>query len=94
MKKRLFWLFGILLAFIPIGLITDTPAWGEWGKKFYQKKLGFIPKGIENAKDIFTLFPDYSLPGHNLVFGYYLSAIIGSLAIMSIFYILAKIKKQ
>ena len=91
MKRRVFLLFALLLAFVPLGLLTEAPAWGEWGKEFYQKNLGFIPEGIARAKELSTLFADYTLPGVHSVLGYYISAIVGSLVIMSIFYLLAKI---
>jgi len=80
----------ILILVIPLGLLTDEPAWGEWDNSYYQKVLGFIPKGIENALNLPHLLQDYSVAGVNDIVGYYISAVVGSLLIFGIIYILGK----
>ncbi len=91
MKKRVFIILGILTALIPLGLLTDSPAWGEWDKEYYKKILGFIPEGIEKAKEINAPLKDYSLNSLGDISSYYLSAIIGAVLIFMIFYFLAKV---
>lgn len=89
-KKALI-ILAIIIALVPLGLLTDAPAWGEWDNDFYKKNLGFIPEGIAKAKEfIHPLLPDYSLPGTNDVIGYYISAIVGSVLIFGIFYLIGK----
>lgn len=89
-KKALI-ILAIMIALVPLGLLTDAPAWGEWDSDFYQKTLGFIPEGIAKAKEfIHPLLPDYSLPGTNSVVGYYISAVVGSVLIFGIFYLIGK----
>ncbi|MEO1928249.1 MAG: PDGLE domain-containing protein [Nautiliaceae bacterium] len=91
MKKKLFILLGVLIALLPLGLLTDAPAWGEWDSEYFKKVLGYIPQGIERLGDKFSfkvLFPDYSLPGSSDIIGYYLSAIVGALLIFVIYYLI------
>ncbi len=91
MKKRVFIILAILTALIPLGLLTDAPAWGEWDKEYYKKILGFIPKGIEKAKEINAPIKDYSLNGLGDVSSYYLSAFIGAILVFAFFYFLTKV---
>ena len=93
-KKGLFYIFLLMFLLLPLGLLTDAPAWGEWDNEYYQKILGFIPEGIKNAKPIHTFMSDYGIEGLNSIVGYYISAIVGAVIIYAIFYILAKVKKD
>ncbi len=88
MKVKIFIAIGFFLLLIPLGLLTDYPAWGEWEPKFYQKVLGFIPEGIKNVKGLSSLIPDYSIDGLNPVVSYYISAFVGIGLIFGVFYIL------
>ena len=90
-KKVLYILFAMVLL-VPLGLITESPAWGEWDNAYYEKVLGFIPKGIENAKGIKAFMADYSIKGFGDVTGYYISAVVGAILVFGIFYIIAKVK--
>ena len=94
MKRKAFYILGILILLSPLGLISDADAWGEWGNEYYQKILGFIPEGIKNAKGINALMPDYSLSGTNDVVGYYISAIVGIVLLFGIYFILSKTLKN
>ncbi len=91
MKKRAWWLVLALLALTPLGLISENPAWGEWDNGYYEKLLGFIPKGIENAKSIKALMPYYSVNGLGDVGGYYLSAVVGVLLLIGVYFAMVKI---
>jgi len=90
MKKRLYIILSILFVFLPLGLISEYSAWGEWEPETYKKLLGFIPEGIQNAHS-FSIIPDY---GEGNVIMYYLSAIIGAGIIYSILYFMVKIKNE
>ncbi|MEO1923255.1 MAG: PDGLE domain-containing protein [Nautiliaceae bacterium] len=92
-KKRLLIILGIMLALVPLGLLTDNPAWGEWDLDYYKQKLGFVPQGIEKAASLSPLIPDYEVPGLGAVSGYYLSAIIGVVLVFVLYFILVKILK-
>jgi len=92
--KKIIYIFLLLLLLVPLGLISDASAWGEWDNGYYQKVLGFIPEGIKNAKGINALMPDYSIKGLGSVSGYYLSAIVGAVLIFGIFFVIVKVKKD
>jgi len=92
-KKVLYILFAMVLV-VPLGLITESPAWGEWDNAYYEKVLGFIPKGIENSKGIKAFMANYSVKGVGSVEGYYISAIVGTLLVFSIFYIISRVKNN
>jgi cobalt/nickel transport protein len=94
MKKRALIILGIFLALVPLGLLTDAPAWGEWDNEYYEKVLGFLPQGFKEAIGINPIIPDYSLPHANPVLGYYVSAVVGAVLVFGIYYILAKIIKS
>ncbi len=91
MKVAFAILFVMILA-VPVGLLTDAPAFGEWDPDYYLKKLGFVPKGMQNFPNLqHPILPDYSLPGTNDVLGYYISAIVGAILIFVIWYIIGKL---
>jgi len=92
-KKVLYILFSMILL-VPLGLIGESPAWGEWDNAYYEKVLGFIPKGIENAEGVQSFMSDYSMKGLGSVAGYYLSAIVGTALVFGIFYLIAKVSKN
>ena len=86
MYKRFFIPMILLLLAVPLGLLTDKPAWGEWEKDFYKKALGFIPEGMKHGEIIKAIIPDYSLKGMPEILSYYLSAAIGVVIIFLFFY--------
>ncbi|MDD2385092.1 MAG: hypothetical protein PHN18_12945 [Sulfurospirillaceae bacterium] len=88
--KNIFYPIIIVLIFLPLGLISENPAWAEWENEYYQEMLGFIPKGIENAFHMKALIPDYTIAGINEVVAYYLSGIVGITLIFGFFYFLGK----
>ena len=94
MKKKALIILGILLALVPIGLLTDAPAWGEWDLDYYKETLGFIPKGMQNAELLRPIIPDYEIPGLGSISGYYISAILGVILVFLIYFILLKIVKK
>jgi cobalt/nickel transport protein len=91
MKKKVLIVLGVLMTLVPLGLLTDNPAWGEWDLEYYKEKLGFIPKGIQNATSLHPIIPDYEISGLGSVSGYYISAIVGVVLIFIFYFILAKI---
>jgi len=94
MKKRVMLILGVFALLIPLGLLTDAPAWGEWDSGYYEKILGFIPKGIQNANSFNSPFSDYTVSGTNDIAGYYISAFLGIAILFGIYLILMKIFKN
>ena len=79
------WL-AIIIALVPLGLFSESRAWGEWGLSFFKDKLGFVPNGILKLSEIyFAPVKDYSLKGLSSVESYYFSAFLGVLVILLIF---------
>ncbi len=84
------WVFFICLA-TPAGLMAGGDAWGEWGRDFFQKVLGFVPEGIAKYSGAWHApFRDYNIPGFGEVTGYILSAIAGIGLIMGAVWLLAR----
>ncbi len=77
----------LILLLVPLGLITENPAWGEWELGFFQQHLGFIPQGIQRMSGIYAApLSDYALPGMGPVASYYLSAILAFFLTTFLFY--------
>ncbi len=92
--RNVLFLMFILLLMLPLGLMTDAPAWGEWDLSFYEKALGFIPEGIKKGNVIDPLIQDYILKDLPPVLSYYLSAFIGTVLIFLSFYWIKIIRKK
>ncbi|HHG73455.1 MAG TPA: hypothetical protein ENK22_00205 [Persephonella sp.] len=92
--RRIFFLMFILFLMLPLGLLTDAPAWGEWDLSFYEKAIGFIPEGMKKGNVIDPLIQDYSLEGLPPAVSYYLSAFIGTALIFLSFYWIKIIRKK
>jgi len=89
-KKRIYIILAIFFVLLPLGLLSEYSAWGEWDTEVYKQLIGYIPEGIKNAKS-FAIIPDY---GEGSVVMYYLSALIGGAILFGFFYILAKTNKH
>jgi len=94
MKKRLWILLAVLVALTPLGLISESSAWGEWDNSYYEKILGFIPKGIAHANGVEGVMPDYTVRSTGSVAGYYISAVVGIALLFAIYLILWKMVKR
>jgi len=94
MKKRLWILLAVLVALTPLGLISESSAWGEWDNSYYEKILGFIPKGIAHANGVEGVMPDYTVGSTGSVAGYYISAVVGIALLFAIYLILWKMVKR
>jgi len=93
MKKIYFFLLFITVL-IPLGLLSENPAWGEWENEYYKEHLGFIPQGIQNGSFFKALMPEYSTSFLGNIGSYYFSAFLGILSIFTIFFILKKVIKN
>ncbi len=91
--KYLMVLIAVIFLLLPLGVLTNAPAWGEWDLSFYEKVLGFIPDKMKNSINIPAILPDYSLKGLNPIISYYLSALIGAGIIFFAFYTFYKLRR-
>lgn len=77
----------VLVALVPVGLLSSGSAWGEWGGDEIKNMLGYVPAGLNKLSGIWkAAFPDYSISGLGGSFfssslGYVISALIGILLI-------------
>ncbi len=94
MKKRAWLLVLILLLLTPLGLLSESAAWGEWDLGYYKELLGFIPEGMAHAQGVDGIMPDYTLSSTSEVTGYYLSAIVGIGLLVGIYFLLWKMVKR
>lgn len=92
-------LLAILVALVPLGLLAEGTAWGEWGADEIATienngiALGYTPSGLENGWSLESLIPDYNIGGVPEVLGYILSAVIGIAILVIIFRLLSSLKK-
>ncbi len=78
----------LIMLLVPLGLITENPAWGEWNLNFFNEKLGFIPQGIKNFSVFYSApLSHYSLPGLSTVTSYYFSAILAFFTTTLLFFL-------
>ena len=76
-------LLAVLIVAVPLGLLAEGTAWGEWGADEIAEVvtagsvLGYTPHAIANGFELSVLFPDYTMGGIPDWFAYILSAIIG-----------------
>lgn len=85
----------VLICLVPLGLLAEGTAWGEWGTEEIAAQtsggtaLGYTPRGMENGFSFSALMPDYSMAGLPAAVGYILSAVIGAALLVLFFRIIA-----
>ncbi len=93
-------LLAVLICAVPLGLLAEGTAWGEWGADEIAevvsdgKVLGYTPTGMADGFEWSTLFPDYSVAGLPDAFGYILSAIIGVALAIILFRLISAAMKE
>lgn len=87
-----------LAVLTPLGLLASGTAWGEWGGKDLQSKLGFIPSGLQKLGDFWNHTPlkGYGIAKYDQTFwqkslGYLLSVFVGLLVIGLITFIIQRL---
>ena len=95
--------YGLLLAMVilsPIGLLAEGTAWGEWAPEEIAEvienghALGYTPAGLSDGFSFAALFPDYTVGALPDVFGYILSAVIGTALSIIVFKLAASLMKE
>ena len=93
---------GVLILLSPLGLILPEhfkagSAWGEWGADEMEKLVGYIPGGLKRLSELWRApLPDYAFKGWeekglvHLSFAYIISAIVGSVLVVLIIWLLGK----
>lgn len=92
----------VLALLAPIGLWLPElykagAAWGEWGSDELKEMVGYVPKGMQGLKNLWTkaIFPGYGVSGWTSPvlskIGYILSALLGIAIVAGIGYLLGKI---
>lgn len=92
----------VLIVLVPLGLIAEGTAYGEWDISSLQDAVGYAPAGFSQLQDSISsiwnpILPDYDLPGDTAgtvlgaTPGYYISAIVGVLLIGAIVYGIGKV---
>jgi hypothetical protein len=89
-QKIIMFLFAVILL-SPLGLITQSPAWGEWSEEELKAMIGFVPKGISEGELFKAPFADYSFLPLGEIGGYIFSATLGSILVIAVFYALKKL---
>ncbi|SDB06521.1 cobalt transporter CbiM [Eubacterium oxidoreducens] len=81
--KPVWILLAVLVVAVPLGLLAQGTAWGEWGAEEIAQTisngdvLGYTPAGLENGFSLSNIFPDYTMAGIPDVVAYILSAVVG-----------------
>ena len=64
MRYRRGWIaLSVLALLAPLGIIAAGGAWGEWDVDGIRERIGFAPRGMEEAAAAETPFKDYAVPG-------------------------------
>ncbi len=98
--KPLFALLSVLIVLVPLGLLAEGTAWGEWGADEIASDasagsaLGYTPAGMTNGFELNALFPDYTVSGLPDIVGYILSAVIGVALLIIIFRLISGSRKE
>lgn len=82
-------LMAVLIAAVPVGLLAEGTAWGEWGTdEIAALNAGKAPGGMLHGLNFHALLPDYSVSGLPEAAGYILSAVIGVAVLLIVFKLL------
>lgn len=96
-RLRTLWLIlAVLVILTPLGLLAPGTAWGEWSAgELKNLGLGFIPAGIQKWEGAWSsLIPNYRVPGLGTKTGYVLSAVLGVVFILAVFWFLTRLGKR
>jgi cobalt/nickel transport system permease protein len=92
-------LLGVLICAVPLGLLAEGTAWGEWGVEEMAglvsggTALGYTPNGMLTGFSLEAIFPDYTIAGIPDAAAYILSAVIGVALVVILFRLIAAIMK-
>ncbi len=88
-------LLAALICAVPIGLLAEGTAWGEWSKEELQSfQHGILPAGMQQGMTWHSFLPEYSLSGMPAWLSYILSAAIGASLCVIVFKLLSSHGKK
>ena len=99
-SRPLLALIAVLICAVPLGLLAQGTAWGEWAADEIAEvvsqgsALGYTPSGMLSGFELSSLCPDYSFANLPEAFGYILSAIIGVSILLILFKVIASMMKE
>lgn len=95
-KKPIFILIAILIALVPLGLLANGTAWGEWGSDEIMKITGlsYVPSKLGSGWSLSAVFPDYTMSGIPDAAAYILSAIVGVAIMIVVFKVASSFRKE
>ena len=85
----------VLIIFVPLGLLAQGTAYGEWSINDIQSMIGYVPSGLQQLSGLWNPpLPDYDFGGEHttvteLAPGYYISAIVGVILVFVVMYLVA-----
>jgi cobalt/nickel transport system permease protein len=88
-------LLAVLICAVPLGLLAEGTAWGEWGVEEMAgltsggTALGYTPSGMLTGFSLEAIFPDYTIAGIPDAAAYILSAVIGVALVVILFRLIA-----
>lgn len=85
MPRAMVALVAALVALVPLGLLAEGDAWGEWAPADVVSAVGYAPQGLVGGWEWASLVPDYSWAGLPDAVGYVLSAVVGVAALVIAF---------
>ncbi|WP_048058102.1 PDGLE domain-containing protein [Methanothermococcus okinawensis] len=98
--KKFLIVIGVLVVLSPLGILltwNNGDAWGEWGVEDLSNEVHADISGLQSLSDAWSYapLPDYDIPGWDnptmASIGYIISAIIGVILSIAIYYALIKI---
>lgn len=98
-SRPLYALLAALVVLVPLGLLAQGTAWGEWGVDEIAMDasagtpLGYTPAGMTGGFELRTIFPDYTVSGMPEIIGYIVSAVIGVAMLIILFRLIGGFKK-
>jgi cobalt/nickel transport system permease protein len=95
-KKPIFILMAILIALVPLGLLAQGTAWGEWGADEIMNITGlsYVPSRLGSGWSLSSVFPDYTIAGIPDTLAYIISAVLGVAVLIIIFKIASSFIKE
>lgn len=84
----------VLIVLVPLGLLAEGDAWGEWAPEDVSAAVGYAPQGLSSGWMWEAFVPDYSFGALPDWAGYVLSAVIGVAVLVIVFRLLAAGGKQ
>ena len=90
-SKTLGFLLSLMIAAVPLGLLAEGTAWGEWGiDEIAASGAGYVPAGMTNGITWKALLPEYTAAGIPAWAGYIVSAAAGAAVCIIVFKLLSE----